>query len=289
MKRFPLIDNAEWDFRELQDDEIHPCCYWEYSRESARICAFFRKNDSKFFPAAPMIPELRGVDGNVFQKAHRSLPHGRMQFSEQLRLFAEPLRFAMQRAHRAGLTSDALDFPWSRLPRSVRRGVVDDLEPYFRKHPWLSFLPFNRCSDMRDLGIANEGYRCAELDKENEIERLRVQIEWGAFTDAQIEHAFHIWVKENRPRGLGRASERGQRKGQGLENQLKWLGMLRLLNACKPSELKKKYPEAARLYNERADWPRARKNANRALHEWYPFLPIQDRPIHWPTAAGRGR
>jgi len=212
-----------------------------------------------------------------------------MQFSEQLRLFAEPLRLAMQRAHQVGLFPDALDLPWSRLPQSIRHGVVEDIAPYLRKHPYLSFLPFNRCSDMRDLGITNSDYRCAELDKENGIERLRVQIEWGMFTDAQIEHAFHLWVKENRPRGIGRTSDRGHRKGAGLENQLRWLGMLRLLNSCKPSELEKKYPKATRLYNKETDWPRARKNANRALHEWYPFLPTQDRPIHWPTAAGRGR
>jgi hypothetical protein len=42
------------------------------------------------------------------------------------------------------------------------------------------------------------------------------------------------------------------------------------------------------LYSK-ADWPRARKSANRALHDWYPFLPSLDRPIHWRTAAGRGK
>jgi hypothetical protein len=141
-----------------------------------------------------------------------------MQFAEQLRLVAEPLRLTMQRAHTLGLTSDALDRPWSSLPQSVRRGVVEDLAPYLAKHPWLTFLPFNRCSDMRDLGIANKDYSCAELDKENGIERLRVQIEWGAFTDAQIEHAFYIWVKENRPRGMGRASERAR------SSQRAWVG-----------------------------------------------------------------
>ena len=129
----------------------------------------------------------------------------RMRFTEQIWSYALPLKTVHDKAFADGVGEDRLGYSWQQLPEAVRQAVVSELAPYFAEHPSLTFLPFNRCSDLRDINIADEDYRCAELDIETGIERLRVEISWADFTDKQILRAFKIWLKENRPRDFGRA------------------------------------------------------------------------------------
>jgi hypothetical protein len=283
------LAREEWDFRCVTDDELLACNYWEYARESARIRAFYQPEASDFFPAPPMQPEIRTLDGRVFIKEHRQLiDRPRMQFSEQIWEYALPVRITIQKAGDAGILPEILSRPWQSLPSSVRREVVCELAPYFASHPALTFLPFNRCSDLRDIGLADENYRCAEFDREFGIEYFRAQIDWAQFTDAQIVRAFRIWVKENRPKGLGRANDKGTRKGAGLSSNLVWLAIMRLMNFHPYIRIGVVVPDAERLYRS-ADWPRARKNAERYFHKLFHFLPKEDRPIHSRTAGGRAR
>jgi hypothetical protein len=283
------LAREEWDFRDVPDDELLACNYWEYARESARIRAFYQPDPSDFFPAPPMQPEIRAADGSIFIKEHRQLlDRPRMQFGQYVWEYALPLRLTHEKAREAGLPPEILSHPWQNLPSPLRRAVVAELAPYFAPHPELAFLPFNRCSDLRDIGLAREGYRCAEMDKEFGIERLRVEIDWAQFTDAQITRAFRIWIKENRPKGLGRKNEKGVRKAAGLSSNLAWLAIMRLMNFHSYMNLGAVMPDAESLYRS-ADWPRARKNAERFFHELFHFLPKEDRPIHSRTAGGRAR
>lgn len=279
----------EWDFRIVPDDELLACNYWEYARESARIRAFYLPGPSDFFPAPPMQPEIKTPDGRIFIKAHRQLiDRPRMAFSEQIWEFALPVRLTSQKAREAGVAPEILNYPWQKLPPLVRRAVVEELAPYFAPHPALTFLPFNRCSDLRDIGIADEDYRCAEMDRELGIERFRAEIDWAQFTDAQITRAFRIWIKENRPKGLGRKNDKGVRKAAGLSSNLTWLAIMRLMNFHPYMKIGDVMPDAKSLYRN-ADWPRARKNAERFFHVLFHFLPKPDRPIHSRTAGGRAR
>ena len=281
------LAHEEWDFRSVPDEELFACNYWEYARESARIRAFYQPEPSDFFPAPPMQPEIRTPDGRVFIKEHRQLiDRPRMQFAKQIWEYALPLRITHVKALENGVTPEVLSNAWLNLPSLVRREVIKELAPYFAPMPALTFLPFNRCSDLRDAGLADEGYRCAELVRELGIERFRAEIDWGQFTDAQIVGAFRIWVKESRPRGLGRANEKGERKAAGLSSNLAWLGMMRLMNSHSYTKIGAAMPDAQVLYRS-ADWPRARKNAERYFHELFHFLPEEDRPIHIRTAGGR--
>lgn len=279
----------EWDFRSVTDDELLACNYWEYARESARIRAFYQPKASDVFPAPPMQPEIRTPDGRVFIKAHRSPIDGtRLQFSEQIWEYALPIRITVQKAGEAGVSPEILSHPWQSLPSSARRAVVGELAPYFAAHPALTFLPFNRCSDLRDSGLADKDYRCAELDRELGIERFRAEIDWAQFTDVQIIRAFRIWINENRPKGFGRANEKGTRKGAGLSSNLSWLAIMRLMNFHPYTRIGTVLPDAERFYRS-ADWPRSRKKAERFFHELFHFLPREDRPIHFRTAGGRAR
>ena len=280
------LAHEEWDFRNVPDEELFACNYWEYGRESARIRAFYQPEPSDFFPAPPMQPELRTPDGRVFIKEHRQLDRPRMQFVQQIWEYALPIRITHEKALQNGVTPEILSHTWQSLPSSVRQEVVKELAPYFAPMPALTFLPFNRCSDLRDIGLADEGYRCAEFDRELGIERFRAEIDWAQFTDAQIVRAFCIWVKENRPQGLGRANDKGARKAAGLSSNLAWLGIMRLMNFHSYTRIGSVMPEAKTLYRS-ADWPRARKNAERYFHELFHFLPKEDRPIHIRTAGGR--
>src|SRR5205809_4012675 len=205
-----MIKRDEWDFRDVVPDEVLPCAYWEYARESARIRAYYSREDSEFFPGPDIQPEIRRADGTLFLRARRPIADPlRMRFTEQIWSYALPLKTVHDKAFADGVGEDRLGYSWQQLPEAVRQAVVSELAPYFAEHPSLTFLPFNRCSDLRDINIADEDYRCAELDIETGIERLRVEISWADFTDKQILRAFKIWLKENRPRDFGRADRRG--------------------------------------------------------------------------------
>ncbi len=281
-----LVAKLDWNFDNVPDDELLACCYWEYARESARIRAFCSPTDSDFFPAPEMYLEIRRPDGSAFMKARRSLINpARMRFAENLRTYALPVRLTLQRVR---TTSDPLEKAWLKLSPSLRLEVVQELQPYFAEKPALTYLPFNRCSDMRDIGLAGENYRCAKLNMETGIEWFRAEIDWGDFTDKQIVAAFRTWVSENRPQGLGRGNEKGKRKRKGLLSQLAWLGMMRLMNAYPYTSMATCCSEAAIFYGK-TNWPRARKKAGRIFRELFFFLPKSDKPIHWGTAGGRGR
>ena len=281
------LQRIEWDFEAVQDDQLHACVYWEYARESAMIRAFASPRDSDFFPSAEMRPAITAPDGTVLMHARRALLNqAHARFFEQLRTYALPVKLILDRISRKA--PDPFEQGWVKLSPKVRRHIVDDLQPYFAEKPALAYLPFNRCSDMRDIGLTDESYRCAELDIETGIERLRVEIAWGEFTDKQIVAAFRTWVGENRPRGVGREDDKGRRKGKGLRNHLAWLGTMRLMNAYPYTRMTRCCPEAATFYAT-VDWPRSRQKAGRFFRELFPFLPESDKPIHWRTAGGRGR
>jgi hypothetical protein len=282
-----MLTRDDWDFHAVPDDELFSCCYWEYARESARIRVFSSPKDSDFFPAPEMQPEITGPGGSVFMKARRSLLNpARMRFAESLRTYALPVKLMLDRAFR--IKTVPFGKAWVKVPSSLRRGVVQELEPYFAEKPSLTYLPFNRCLDMRDVGVADENYRCAELDTETGIERFRVQIAWADFTDKEIVAAFHTWVSKNRLQGVGRGNDKGKRKGKGLRAHLAWLGMMRLMNAHPYTSMMACCPDAATFYGK-TDWPRSRKKAEMVFRDLFPFLPESDKPIHWKTAGGRTR
>ena len=280
-----MLARVDWDFNAVLGDELLACCYWEYARESARIRAFCSPKDSDFFPAPEVQPEIKGPDGIVLMKARRRLVNpARARFAKSMLMYALPVKLMLDRVF--GTKVDPFEKAWVNLQPLFRKAVVEALEPYFAEKPSLTYLPFNRCSDLRDIGLADEDYRCAEFDAETGIERLRVQVAWADFDTNQIVAAFRAWALENRPPGVGRENDKGKRKRKGLLTHLAWLGMMRLTNAYPHTSMTACCPEAATFYGEN-NWPRSRKKADRVFRDLFPFLPESDKPIHWKTAGGR--
>jgi hypothetical protein len=278
------LSKPNWSFEDVPEGELAPCCYWEYARESARIRAAFDPEDKVFFPN-PVPTYVVSPTGQRL-KTGSVINTARARFTDRLRENALPV---LEIFHRAiGEVSRPFDSPWLTLSVAVRQAVIAELAPYYAEKPGLAFLPFNRCSDLRDLGIADGEYRCAEFDAELGIERLRVEIDWGGFTDGQIVAAFKVWVAENRPGGIGSADHRGRRKKKGYRAYLAWLGIMRLMNRHSFTSMEREFPEGWKLYRG-ADWPRARGKARTIFRELFPFLPDEDKPIHWDTAGGRAK
>src|ERR1035438_388701 len=279
------IQIEEWNFSNVPLDELLPCCNWEYARESARIKSVFDQDDETYFPPSIVKAKTQSRNG-VTLKTNSVINMERARFISSLREFALPVFLTYQEAIKE--FSRPLDLPWVKLSETTRRKVIEELAPYFAEKPALTFLPFNRCSDLRDIGLADEEYRCAEIDEELGVERLRVEIDWGGFTDMQIIAAFKTWIAENRPRGIGSADHRGRRKTKGYGDYLAWLGIMRLMHTYPFTSIERELPNAWSFYRS-ADWPRARKKAGKVFFELFHFLPAEDSPIHWQTAGGRAK
>ncbi len=278
------LSELDWNFDKVPDNELVACCYWEYARESARVRAAFEPDDKVFFPNPT--PNYVISPGGVRMKTGSVLNTARSRFVAQIREVALPVLVTVH--HAIDEVPSLFDLPWQELSAVVRQAVIAELAPYFAEKPGLTFLPFNRCSDHRDIGLADGNYRCATFDAELGVEYLRVEIDWRGFTDAQIIAAFKVWLAENRPAGVGVASRRGVRKQKGYRDYLAWLGMMRLMSVCPFTSIEKEMPNAWACYRS-ADWPRARKKAADVFKGLFPFLPQEDAPIHWQTAGRRAK
>ena len=124
--------------------------------------------------------------------------------------------------------------------------------------------------------------------EDDDSESAIVEIAWKEFTDDEIVKSFKKWIELNRPAGVGKASHPGRRKEKGYRDYLAWLGMMRLMNVCPFTSLKRKLPEAWSQYRS-ADWPRGRKKAIDVFKRLFPFLPSNAMPIHANTAGVRAK
>lgn len=279
-----VLSRNDWDFDGVPPDELVACCYWEYARESARIRAAFEREEKVFFPDP--IPTYVVSPAGVRLKTGSVINTARARFIDQIHEKALPVLETFH--HAINEVPHPFDVPWLELSAVVRQAVIGELAPYFAEKPGLTFLAFNRCSDHHDIGLADEDYRCAQFNAKLGIEYLRVQIDWGSFTDAQIIAAFKVWLAENRPPGVGVADRRGLRKQRGFSDYLAWLGILRLMNAYPFTSIKRAKEDAWSHFRS-VDWPRARKKASVIFKGIFPFLPQEDAPIHWQTAGRRAK
>lgn len=262
---------ADWNFDAVPEEQLRVCSIWEYARESSTLRRAFDPKATAFIPN-PNCPSQKIIDTES------------ARLRDQVRLFALPVTLVIRHAKFG--EDDPFDTPWTGLTSQTRNSVLKEMEPYYSDDPGPLCPPFMRCNDMRDIGWQDEEYRCAELDAEEGLEWLRVQIDWGGFTDAQLVAGFKRWVAENRPTGIGCSDHRGKARAKGIRNHLAWLGIMRLMHHHPFTSIAQHLPEACRLYSG-ADWPRSRKKALTQFRELFHFLPEDEVPRHWPTAGGR--
>ena len=190
------LDEQSWNFSAVEDWELVPATYYEYARESNTIVDGLRVKPDTSPPTIIIGLRVRGTP--LSERFNVAL-------KERIRLQAYPLWVTLTpKPHpedSAGEPARFLPFvklwePWQRIAEGTRRAICEELAPCFPKEPGLPLLPFNRCSDLRDLGLVDafDNYRCAEIDAESCIERLRVEIDWS-FTDDQIRKP-EEWTEE---------------------------------------------------------------------------------------------
>ncbi len=121
------------------------------------------------------------------------------------------------------------------------------------------------------------------------MEVLLVEIEWGDFTNEQLVQQFAEWLKENNPPGISRPDKRGQKKISD-RVKLERLGILRLLNRFKLSELRTTCAAAWKLYNTgNRRWRKDASMARIHFRELFPFLPEKEIPLAGPPKETNAR
>jgi hypothetical protein len=93
--------------------------------------------------------------------------------------------------------------------------------------------------------------RCADrsgIDRDTGRERLVVEIDWAFYTNKEILDSFNEWLKADRPRDIGRRSDKGRNKVASWLRKLDNLAVMRLLHHATLAEMRDKFPEAWKRY-----------------------------------------
>jgi hypothetical protein len=309
--RSEAISDLDWNFDDVPDNELVACCYWEYARESV----FIRQTKRRF--ATQKAGEK--LNAELWMDFERIDSIGYAAEVFLLGFFVQDVESAKASRPAAPQITDGFPNPWqllSEAERKYRSHIRSEIEV-------CGLVPFKHVGDITTAEVLLENakeysrqYRKA-ADKAHETnpcwgestlskwgkypkyepkafalweddgsESAIVQIAWAQFTNEEIVKAFKTWVKSNRPAGVGKAGHPGRRKEKGYRDYLAWLGMMRLMNICPFTSLKRKLPGAWSRHRT-ADWPRARKKAIAVFKKLFPFLPPNTMPIHARTAGGR--
>ena len=291
-KQESKLDEREWYFSDsakVSNEELVPATYYEYARESKTIIEGVRE---KTDASEPTIIRGLPVGGTPFSERFN------VAFREKIRQQAFPLWVTLTPKPYPGNTADKPPRflpcvkpwePWQRIAEGTRRAICEELAACSTKELGLPFLPFNRCSDLRDLGVvdASDNYRCAEIDRELWIERLRVEIDWS-FSNDQIRKAFKLWLKENRPPFFPEPSERGH-KPSDWRARLERLGLLRLRHIQSVDDtiqtITQTLPSEKRMATKFLEPGTLNQEAEKAVidfHNLFHFLDLAEMPRSWP-------
>jgi hypothetical protein len=66
------------------------------------------------------------------------------------------------------------------------------------------------------------------------------------------------------------------------------LGMMRVLRHFRLGEMRERFPAGWKAFAG-FEWYKERKRARATFKKLFPFLPKTERPLSWPTKAGRGK
>ena len=290
-KRASKLDECEWNFSDsakVSNEELVAATYYEYARESKTIIEGLREKTDASEPTI-----IRGLPfgGTPFSERFN------VAFREKIREQSFPLWVTLTPKLRPGKSADKPPRflpcvkpwePWQRIAEGTRRAICEELAACSQKDPGLPLLPFNRCSDLRDLGVvdASDNYRCAEIDRELRIERLRVEIDWS-FSNDQIRKAFKLWLKENRPPFFPESSGKGH-DDIDWRARLERLGLLRLRHPYSFGDAKpflRILPQTAKT-KIAGECNREAKKALDDFHILFPFLDSTEMPLCWPIKDG---
>jgi hypothetical protein len=285
----------------VSDDELVPCCIWEYARESALIRGAVTKVKAAI--------------------ANQGIPHRRSSKQNQFNSEAETAFGLLLQTGFDVLFWTSLPFPepWQHINDTERAKWSGTAA----KDSTLKFPPFQLASDLCDAGEMYEQAKRRHVRRLEIYQQLKAidddiadpaqrdelrnqlsatfgplivttpgcmtsivgQINWRDYTDAQIKEAFCRWVDKNRPQGVGRATLKGKKKETRQRVMLDRLALMRLLHCATRTEIEEHFPSAWERYKNH-DWYRARVCARDDFHGLFPFLPTDEIPQTWVTSAG---
>jgi hypothetical protein len=294
---------AEWDFSKerVPDTEVVVCCYWEYGRESAFLSSV-RERCAEAAHLKLARRELIEFVERDFQKAFSALRQISVFFQEWIYCvdgtahepaFVSPFPLAWQslsEREKAVLVKTAtwkvgsfVRCPGFRRAGPARAKALASFQPKPAGEVFGGAWPL----PVRDYFHSGSKLRalCPNYIYPNGMEVLAVEIEWGKFTNEQLQAEFAQWLKENEPPGIKRPSGRGKRLANW-RAALNRLGIMRNLNRYTFAD--HRFPKACKERGEKYCYA-ARKAALGTYRTLFPFLPAGEKPIHWPTKGGRSK
>jgi hypothetical protein len=293
------LDQDDWNFDSVPEEELHVCCLWEYGRESNFLRSIRERSVEAARLQLPFRERLDFVERD-FSKAFGALGRsaclfqvgiyclgGDKGYPGVISRFPEAWQ-SLSKSERSVLLETA---DWdvkkvSGFPGFRRSNVprADALVKLFRPKSMKEVFGRDEGVGVREYFHAGHKLRslCPCYMYPSGMEVLLVEIEWGDFTNEQLVQEFAQWLKENDPPGLSRPDKRGHKKISD-RVKLERLGIMRLLNRFTPAELGTACPDAWKRYNSpNRRWRKDASMAGIHFRELFPFLPEEETPLAWP-------
>jgi hypothetical protein len=305
-------DQRNWNFDAVPKPQLQTYCLYEYARESAsirdavRLAREAKDRQGIPLPETPERAQFRNSADNAFAVLHRTgyelrfwlyLPFPRpwLSVDEHLRqqwagvkprdLSARPqppfqllgetwaTKLLYDSARQSQQKRNAV---WSEVARRRAAG-----EPY----PDLSKLLYET-QNPPPVSLCSSGFQT-----------FVAQVNWRDWPKPQIKNALCVWVDTNAPSDIPEPSERGH-KPLDWKRKLRDLGVMRLMHDSEVGNMKRRHPDAWKLYHDQAGWPErywylARNRASQHFHTLlqshplWPSEPTGELPISWKTKAER--
>ena len=266
------LDQAEWDFSQVPDEELHWRMVSEYARESPTLIEEHRK--MALIYGDPEQREtmwrayLEWCGGNAVSQL-RLNPEAikPSHWAEGLETFRRNYK---EEVH-STVSPEACSPPESDSERAARKSheTLESMTGYWRRAPY-------QFEGKPTRFLWMPGWSAETL-----------AINWRRSTDAQILAEIKMWLEVKRPKDCPEPSAlRGKGKKRDDRQALHWLGALRALNCYSFSN--PKFPKELKKMDEKEVY-RWRAAAIKHFQKLFPFLPAGEVPVSTDSAASRKR
>jgi hypothetical protein len=304
------LSEPDWNFDTVPNEELIPCCLWEYARESE----FIRNVRQRCIKSGGDRDERLTFDLN---KLHSIGPH--------VEVLMRGIYFAPDDPHRIDMARNAFvtnSFPaaWQTLPEDekdfrVRTLLCAGWNPAtpFKRADWNDATEIAKRATAEWDRVMGAYHRVRAVDtetsevdliaqgklqpfteipvsilREHGVEATTVSIDWANFTNTEIAKCFSAWLKSNRPKTVKLHDGKGTNKDRDWRVALERLGMMRLLHDMTLSEIPAAAPDAWDIYGK-CEWYKERTKAREMFRRLFPCLAKSESPLHWPTKGGRSK
>lgn len=322
------LRREDWNFAAVPDDELFACLVYEYGRESRSFMyhqelsdaeekvrpdrldyeAFHKAGYRGRIPRIANTPEEQAIakeslayirqvakfDAEAFLQAFWNCDQGFIEIFGIARRNASPYSLSWL------LYPDDLRKEMGRKAKDscifgpLKEALLGDLETLWNENA-KELCRLRETPALQKYGDEVECELFTETtavfskfgDKNDEAGELiaAFAIDVRRYSNAQILEAFKKWLGRNRPKDIAEPIQRGKKQADA-RAALEWLGTMRALHYY--SWRDPRFPAPLKMRGELGCY-KARKRAHLKFHELFPFLPVNEDPYSWPTAAQRRR